>query len=56
MQKRIRVEGSAEMGKHNLIMKPISIICSFRTFGSNATHMHTHTSCAGMWDSSISIF
>lgn len=45
MQKRIRVEGSAEMEMHNFIMKPISIICSFRTFGSNATHVHTHTLC-----------
>lgn len=56
MQKRIRVEGSAEMEIHHFIMKPINIICSFRTFGSNVTHRHTHTSCTDMWDSSTSIF
>lgn len=43
MQKRIRVEGSAEMEIHHFIMKPINIICSFRTFGSNVTHTDTHT-------------
>lgn len=41
MQKRIRVEGSAEMEIHHFIMKPINIICSFRTFGSNVTHTHS---------------
>lgn len=40
MQKRIRVEGSAEKEMHNFIVKPINMICSLRTFGNNTTHTH----------------
>lgn len=46
MPERGGVEGSAQRGLRNFIMKAISIIYSFRTFGSNAAHTHTHTLCS----------